>query len=218
LTNRECGDRMAMRTETFGGLLFLKSHRIESLGETPSTGGLMSSAVRPQTMAPVEGFTMSKTIPLTQGKVALVDDQDYEWLNQWKWQYKPTPNTGYAVRSVGPRHKQKRVYMHRIILNPPSGKETDHINSNGLDNRRCNLRACTRSQNHMNRRKKAGCTSQFKGVAWNIYHQQWQASLMVDYKRQHLGLFENEQDAARAYNAAARERFGEFARLNEVTE
>ena len=89
---------------------------------------------------------MSKEIPLTQGKVAIVDDTDFDWLNQWKWYVLNKRPRYYAARSVGPRGKQTRIYMHRFILDPVSGMEPDHINGNGLDNRRANIVACTRSE------------------------------------------------------------------------
>ena len=91
---------------------------------------------------------------------------------------------------------------------------TDHRNGNGLDNRRANLRICTLSENRMSSRKREGCSSQYKGIAWDKYRQKWQAYINVDGKRQHLGRFEDEREAARAYDQAAKKRFGNFARLN----
>jgi len=154
-----------------------------------------------------------KEIPLTQGKVALVDDEDYEELNKHKWCAQKTGKAFYAVRNVGKRPHQKHVYMHRQILNAPPGVECDHRNGNGLDNRRCNLRICTSGQNKMNQRPRGG-TSQFKGVRWHRQAKRWQAEIMINSKHRYLGLFADETDAARTYDVAARELFGEFARTN----
>ena len=158
---------------------------------------------------------MSKIIPLTRGRVTLVDDADFEWLNQWKWRWQPDPpRVGYAARSIRRNGKHTSVMMHRLILEAPSGMVTDHRNRNGLDNRKANLRLCTRSQNRTNSKKQRGCASRFKGVHWNRDRRKWQARIGPRSKRQHLGFFDDERAAARAYNAAAVEHFGEFARLN----
>lgn len=159
---------------------------------------------------------MTQTIPLSQGKVALVDDVDHEWLSQWKWYAAKGEVTYYARRSIWKNGKTKDIQMHRAILNAPLGKLVDHINRNGLDNRRCNIRVCTPSQNLMNARKRRDCLSRYKGVSWNARDQRWQAYIKIDYRQQALGQFRNETEAALAYNEAARELFGEFARLNEI--
>ena len=104
-----------------------------------------------------------KKIELTQGKFALVDDEDFEWLNQWKWYANHLGYTWYVVRSVRYDNEVKAILMHRSILNAKIGEEIDHINHNGLDNRKKNLRICTRSQNNMNRNKLRG-TYKYKGV------------------------------------------------------
>ncbi len=154
-----------------------------------------------------------KEIPLTQGQVALVDDQDYEELSRHKWSAFKSGKTWYARRGFGPRSHQKQVYMHQQILNPPPGLQCDHINGDGLDNRRCNLRVCTQSQNQHNRRLQGG-TSEFKGVHWYKAQNKWRAKITHNGKRYHLGAFPDETDAARAYDNAAREFFGKFARPN----
>jgi len=158
-----------------------------------------------------------RTIPLTQGKVAIVDDQDYAELSKYKWYATNNRKRWYAGRHVGPRSHRKQVFMHRQLLNAPPGLQCDHINGDGLDNRRCNLRICTSSENSMNRRSRGG-TSEFKGVYWYKRNKKWRAQIRDDGKQYHLGYFQNEASAARAYNRAARNAFGEFARVNSLTE
>lgn len=156
---------------------------------------------------------MSKLIPLSKGQFAIVDDEDYDWLTRWKWRIrikKDRPNIFYVIRSA----KNGPISMHRTILpDIPAGMEIDHINGNPLDNRRSNLRICTHRQNACNR-KKMSQTSQYKGVTWNKRSSKWQAQVMSHQKMFYLGLFTSEFDAAKAYDAAARKHFGEFARLN----
>ncbi len=152
-----------------------------------------------------------KRIPLTQGMIAIVDDEDYEMLARHRWHYrKPDTTTGRAGRRLGP-HKQ--ILMHQEIMGKKAGYEIDHINHNGLDNRRSNLRFCTPSQNHWNQRSRCG-TSKYKGVSWKASRKKWTAQIYGDHKTFYLGLFVSEEDAARSYDRAARERFGEFAYCN----
>lgn len=153
-----------------------------------------------------------KEIPLTQGKITIVDAEDYEWLNQWKWYAYRHRNTYYAMRNDC---KSKKM-MHREIMKPPEDKEPDHINNNGLDNRRENLRICSRSQNQANRNKQYNNTSGYKGVSWHKWKRKWQALIGINNKWKHLGYYLTKQQAALAYNNAALEYFGEFARLNNL--
>ena len=158
-----------------------------------------------------------KTIPLTQGKVALVDDEDFEWLNQWKWFAQKSKQTYYAQRHVwkGKGEKKEVICMHRLILGCKKGQITDHINGNGLDNRRGNLRIVTYLQNSWNRRKISGATSKYKGVHWHRWIQKWAATIGKgkNYSR-FCQYFSSEREAAKAYDRAALERFGEYAKFN----
>jgi hypothetical protein len=164
---------------------------------------------------------LTKEIQLTQGKIALVDDEDYNVLQKLRFYAVNNSGWWYAVTHLPREGKpQRRVFMHRLILNPPKNKQVDHINGNTLDNRRCNLRLATNSQNHMNSKKYSNDSlSQYKGVSWNSASTQWFAQIMVNQKLLHIGTFASEVDAAHAYDDKARELFGEFARLNfiEVT-
>lgn len=160
---------------------------------------------------------MVKGIPLTQGKVALVDDEDYDKINQFKWSAHKMRNSYYASRSDrGPRSKRRKtILMHRSILNPKSNEDIDHKNSNGLDNRRCNIRIVTQSQNSMNVRRLSKYTSsKYKGVCWRDDSKNWRVRISLNGKMYYLGSFINEEDAARIYDEAAKKYFGEFARLN----
>jgi len=152
-----------------------------------------------------------KEIPLTQGKVAIVDDEDFELLSQWKWHYS---SAGYATRAIQANGKKRFILMHRLIMNTPVGMETDHINHNGLDNRKSNMRICTLAQNHLNILKNKRNTSGFKGVSWEENRNAWRACIELNGKGTKLGRFKSPQDAARAYDKAARELFGEFAFTN----
>lgn len=150
-----------------------------------------------------------KQIPLSQGKFALVDDADYEWLNQRKWYAHQDGNTWYARRN----EKQKVITMHRQIANAPTNMQVDHINGDGLDNRRENLRLCANSQNALNRGAQKNNTTGFKGVTLNR-GKYIVAVIGIDGKNRHLGTFRSLEDAARAYDAAAIKLHGEFAKTN----
>lgn len=159
-----------------------------------------------------------RKIKLTQGKYALVDDKNYEWLNQWKWNTFKTGQSWYAHTRMG----SEKVSMHRLILglSKGDGKQTDHANHNGLDNREFNLRICNSSQNAINKRKLIKTTSKYKGV-WLVVdnrskkeYRYWRSGIRVDGKRKYLGCFKSEIKAAKAYDVAAKELFGKFANCN----
>ena len=154
-----------------------------------------------------------KIIKLTKGKSTVVDDIDYEYLSQRKWQYNLTQDKNeYAFTQI----KGKTTYMHRIIMNAQKGQYIDHVNGNSLDNCRINLRLTNNQLNQANSKIGKNNTSGYKGVTWNKKLNKWQAQLMFNWKHIHLGLFSNKIDAAKAYNKRARELFREYARLNEV--
>jgi len=163
------------------------------------------------------GCTYRK-IPLTQGKYAIVDPEDYEELAKYNWFAIRSPRGFYAARSAGTNRRglsQITVRMHRVILKPPEGKFIDHINHNGLDNRRANLRICTMQQNIWNMRKQRGnCNSQYKGVTLRKDICKWQARITCNGKLLSIGHFDNEKSAAAAYDEKAKELFGEFASPN----
>ena len=156
-----------------------------------------------------------KYIKLANNKgVAIVDDCDFDILNKYKWHIITKGQISYARASIKVNGKWKLARMHRLILNVPAGMETDHVNRNGLDNRKCNLRACTRSQNNANRVKKLGCASQYKGVCWRKDRQKWEVRVKKNRIVHWVGYFVDEIEAAIAYNERAVELIGEFAKLN----
>lgn len=150
-----------------------------------------------------------KKIKLTKGYFAIVDDQDFDQLNQYKWQV----NFGSSCPRAQGLVNKKRILMHRLILNPPSNLGIDHINRNSLDNRRCNLRLATQTQNNGNMISKKH-SSRFKGVSWVRRDKKWEARGKQHNKTIHLGLYNSEEEAAKTYDAWAKQYFGEFARLN----
>lgn len=160
-----------------------------------------------------------KYIPLTKGKTAVVDNQDYEMLMQWSWYFGEDGNgRGYARRTISEGRVKHKVRMHHQIMGkPPFGFVCDHINGDTLDNRRCNLRFCTPKQNLRNRgvwRNKQSC--RFKGVRWNSRLGNWYVRIYKDGRQYHVGTFNCPIKAAQAYNERAKLLFGEFARLNVV--
>lgn len=160
------------------------------------------------------GDAMSfREIILTQGKVALVDTIDYDFLSKWKW----CLHGKYAVRNARLSNgNMKTLQMHRLILLPREDEYADHINQDTLDNRRVNLRPCSTAENQRNRDKPKNNTSGYKGVYWHQTNQKWAAKIVVDYKKIHLGSYEDKRDAALAYNDAALRYYGEFAYLNTI--
>lgn len=130
-----------------------------------------------------------KRIKLTQGKYALVDNEDFEWLNQWKWHMS---SHGYVMR----RPPQSRiVYMHRLINGTPDDSDTDHINRNKLDNRRENLRIANKILNGRNRGENKNNTSGHKGISWDKRVRKWAVYLWNNYRKIHLGYCDELKEA-----------------------
>jgi hypothetical protein len=162
----------------------------------------------------------ARLLPLSQNKFAIVDADDYDRLNQYKWCLSKTPHTNYAMRRTkgkrakGRRAKRKTIMMHRVITNTPPHLVVDHINHNGLDNRKQNLRLCTRAENSRNRRPFRLNGSRYKGVSWDKQRKLFLAAIRCKGKYYNLGRFKSEIAAAKAYDKKAKELFGEFAFLN----
>ena len=155
-------------------------------------------------------------IGLTRGLVALVDDEDLERLAPYRWAARPASNTpgGWYAHRNDP--VLGTVYLHRQLMGVGRGDpDVDHVNGDGLDNRRANLRLASRSQNLANRGKQRGTySSRYKGVTWLADCRRWKAYVGIRGRTMHLGLFTDERQAALAYDRAALDAFGEFARLN----
>jgi hypothetical protein len=165
-----------------------------------------------------------KEIHITRGATTLVDDEDYETLNKYKW-YRIIGygNHQYSARYLKTHSSRKQsrelIYMHRVIMgNPPMNKDIDHMDGNGLNNQKNNLRVATRSQNQANRGKPKNNTSGYKGVVIERRkcRRKYLAIIKIDGRTKYLGCFYSAKEAGIAYNKAAINIFGEFAKLNEV--
>jgi len=152
-------------------------------------------------------------LKLTQGKHAVVDIADYPVVSGYRWHAIKMPRRYYASTHIRTNDgKQTLLQIHRLLL--PDAAEVDHIDHDGLNNTRGNIRACTHAQNHMNQRKSENCTSQYKGVCRHKATQKWQSQITLNRVPVYIGRFATELDAAHAYDASARKHFGEFACLN----
>ena len=162
-----------------------------------------------------------KEIKLTQNKVALVDDEDYEYLNQWKWHVKKVKGSWYyAARSQHNGSIVINVMIHRVIMLTPKGDVVDHLDGNGLNCQKYNMRNCSQKQNCRNKRPQKNKNTLYKGVSFvNRFsfgenHKYIRAEIIVNKKYIHLGYFKTQEEAAIAYDTAAKEYFGEFANSN----
>jgi hypothetical protein len=152
-------------------------------------------------------------VPLTQGLVAVIDASDVALVRGMKWAAVLQYRVHYAVTSVLDGGKRRILPMHRLLMGQPKGKGIDHIDSNGLNNRKANLRVASVSENARNTGRKASNSSGVKGVSWRADRQKWQVHIRVDGKRLSLGHYTELADAAAAYAEAATKFHGEFARL-----
>jgi hypothetical protein len=176
---------------------------------------------------------MSKEIQLTKGMKTIVDDEDYDWLIKYRWSASKDSGHAGIHRAKTTLYKRwddgftwrRSEHMHRIIMDASGGEVVDHINGDPLDNRRSNLRICTAKENSRNGKKgtfaKENCTSKYKGASLCTTkhpkygeYKYWRSQIVVDGVNIYLGQFKTEEDAARAYDEAAKKHFGEFARLN----
>lgn len=159
---------------------------------------------------PRKNLTGTMRIPLTRGRFTLVDADDYWRFSSFKFCLQHTQKIPYASARVrGPRR-----FLHRLIMSPRPGRMVDHINHDGLDNRKANLRCCTRQQNGFNRRPLKNTSSKYKGVRRDKRNNKWIAAIRLNYKRTIIGAFDDEIDAAKAYDQHAKKTFGPFAYLN----
>lgn len=167
--------------------------------------------------APLNGSSAWAILRLPSGHTALIDAADLPYVSQFKWHVLKAPHTVYVQTHGSPANGRSRTYLHRLLLAAEPGQQVDHRNRNGLDNRRCNLRLCTRSQNLANQQPQINNSSGYRGVSLhdNNGTNPWRARLCVEGKAYHLGYFADAWEAAQAYNAAARDIWGEFALLNE---
>lgn len=152
-----------------------------------------------------------KRIELSSGSFALINDEDFDLVNQHKWAEIRSGQNTYALTKCG----GKTILMHRLIMGEPKGLTVDHINGDGLDNQKGNLRACTQKENLWNQRKR-GTLSRFKGVNYrkDAKRNPWHAKITIDGRLKHLGSFATEVEAAKAYDSAAMTHRGQNAALN----
>jgi hypothetical protein len=158
-----------------------------------------------------------KEIKLSQGKVALVDDEDFEFLNQFKWYAKKANRTFYALRNSFYVENKKRhtIQMHRVILGLKDlNIKCDHIDHNGLNNQKNNLRHSTNAENCKNQKPKEGYSSIYKGVCWCNKRKKWRANIRINDRQKHIGYFKDEIECAKAYDNMAKIHYKEFAYLN----
>lgn len=153
-----------------------------------------------------------KEIQLTKGYTAIVDDEDFERINAFKWRVLPSGDNLYGSRTEQKNKKKSNILMHRLILGiTDKSIKIDHKNGNGLDNRKENLRSSTRNQNARNlTRKRSNNTSGYRGVSFEKYSGKWMAYIYVEGKQKKLGRYLDQLDAAKAFDKAAKELFGEY--------
>ena len=159
-----------------------------------------------------------KTIQLTRGMVTVVDDEDFEFLSQWKWHAGCCGGLFYARRDVKVGEKRHVIYMHRVLIGAVEGQGVDHKDRSTLNNQKSNLRFANQTSNNANTRLRKNNTSGFKGVVWHKASKRWIANVTAKGKRIHVGLFDSPKQAADAYDEAAKKHFEDFAATNASLE
>jgi hypothetical protein len=159
-----------------------------------------------------------KEISLTKGQITIVDDSDFDFLNQWKWFAIFDGSNYYAARTDWDNYpKSKTIRMHRVLLGITDSKDQgDHKDHNTLNNQRNNLRKCTPKQNGTNKSKRKAASSKFKGVSWHKRINKWHSQIAAGGKKLSLGYSDDEKTAAIRYNEAALRLHGEFAHINMI--
>ena len=160
---------------------------------------------------------MAKEIQLTQGKVAIVDDEDFEFLNQFKWHALKLAGKFYVGRKLTvSKGKRNQIFIHRLIMKPDKGMVIDHLDGNPLNNQKKNLRICTHSENIRNCKISIKNTSGYKGVSFVKKNNTYKSAIKFNKRTIYLGYYIDPIDAARAYNDAAIKYHGKFANLNKI--
>lgn len=157
-------------------------------------------------------------IKITKGFYSLIDEEDFLRVSKFKWSASVYKNNFYAITDIYQKNKKKKIRtgMHRFLMNFPKNKDVDHINGNGLDNRKINLRVCSRSQNSMNRDKSSLNKSGYKGVSWCKAMNSWQACISFNRKTIYLGCYSTPKKAHEIYSIAAKKYYGEFAYIKKI--
>jgi len=156
-------------------------------------------------------------IKLTRGFCCKIDDEDFDLVSKYKWASNINRRTVYAKTNIKDEFgKVKTISMHRLIMGNPINLQIDHINHNGLDNRKENLRICSSIENRFNCNSYKGSSSKYKGVSWDKNANKWSSKIRINKILKHLGCFKSEIEAARKYNTMASLHFGEYANLNNV--
>jgi hypothetical protein len=173
----------------------------------------MYKKLRSQPPAPPD--ESSRYIPLTQGKFAIVDNADHEWLSQWNWfARRDKHGKWYAARTIFIGDRKSGRTMHREILCPLDSQLIDHADGNGLNNRRNNIRIASTCQNAQNAKTPTTNTSGCKGVSWVPNLNKWKVQITANRKHMYLGIFSDKRVAAKVYEEAAKRLHGEFAKVS----
>lgn len=160
-----------------------------------------------------------RKVPLKNGLYAIIDEDDYKFISYFRWSIRECPHTTYAFCNIRDQDmKWTTCSMHRFIMSSPKGLIIDHINHDGLDNRKDNLRICSAAENVRNSRGKRIRKHKYKGIRWNKGSNKWESKIVFNRKEIYLGGFDSPELAAKAYNSGATKYHGEFACLNIIEE